>query len=108
MPIMECPQGHTTTNIDAVRCDRCGEFVRQRFDRAAPSDGARDVARDPDPSSSLIGWGMLAGALGALVVATFGSEPLGVLLAAVLLAAGATSWLVGCIALGVRLGSRRA
>ncbi len=102
MTLLECKNGHLVSNPDAIRCPECNEYVRQR---SAPS-----ALRETPPASGLSqgmflvyagpGLAVLAG----IILAISQGNGFGMFLAAVAGFAASTIWLIGCIAVGVRIG----
>lgn len=101
MAIRECTNGHSVGNPGAARCPECGARVHGS---ASPGSGG-STTRLSVPMVLVLG-GVLLGLVAGLLLAASGGGGLGLLAGWLVGAAASTLWLVGCIALGVRVGTQ--
>lgn len=102
MPTLECQNGHLVADESAVRCPDCGTYVRTR--RPTPSSYRPDVD-SPTPFRLLLGSLALAAGAGAAFVLMAGVNlQFALVLASLIGFAAVTTWVVACVAIGVRVG----
>ena len=101
MAMVECTNGHSVGDPRAARCPDCGAGVRRS---ASPGSGAA-TTRLSEPMALVLG-GAVLGLVAVLLLAASGGAGLGLLLGWGVGVAASTLWLVGCIAMGVRIGTQ--
>lgn len=101
MAMVECTNGHSVGDPRAARCPDCGARVRRS---ASPGPGG-STGRLSEPMALVLG-GAVLGLVAVLLLAASGGGGLGLLLGWVVGVAASTLWLVGCIAMGVRVGTQ--
>ena len=102
MTLLECKNGHLVRDPEAIRCPECNEYVRQKsapgaFRETPPATG-------PSQGMSLVYAGAGLAVLAGIILAIAQGNGFGIFLAAVAMFAASTMWLIGCIAVGVRIG----
>ena len=102
MTLLECKNGHIVSDPEAIRCPECNEYVHQK------STSSTYRATPPSPGMSQGMFLVYAGAglavLAGIILWISQGNGFGVFLAAVAMFAASTMWLIGCIAVGVRMG----
>jgi len=101
MAMGECTNGHSVGDPRAARCPDCGAGVRRS---ASPGSGG-STTRLSEPMALVLG-GVVLGLVAVLLLAASGGGGLGLLLGWMVGVAASTVWLVGCIAMGVRIGTQ--
>ncbi|KRA37248.1 hypothetical protein ASD81_00435 [Nocardioides sp. Root614] len=101
------------TDSYALFCPDCKAKVRTRKPgdtgplsvpaASPPASGSSGSSGAPEPVAFIVG-GLVTAAAGGLIQAGSGGEGAGAVVAALLLFLASTLWLVGVIALGVRVG----
>jgi hypothetical protein len=102
MAMLECTNGHSVGDPRAACCPDCGASVRRS---AGPGSGG-SATRLSEPMALVLG-GVLLGLVAGLLLAASGGGGLGLLLGWMVGVAASTLWLVGCIAMGVRVGTQQ-
>ena len=99
MAILECTNGHDIDDARAARCPDCGAGVR----RSAGAGPGGSTTRMSEPMALVLS-GVVLFLVAGLLLAVSGGGGLGLLVGWVAGIAASTLWLVGCIAMGVRVG----
>lgn len=101
MLVLECKNGHRASDPDTVRCPECGEYVKTR--RFGPSQ-QRPITQLTAPAGLLLGGVVLAFVAGLVFMLAAGNNQFGVVVAGLMGFVAATLWMIGCVAVGVRVG----
>lgn len=102
MLALECQNGHVVLDESALRCPDCGAYVRTRRTARPPY---RPDPDSPAPARLLLASMGLAAVAGLAFVLVAGVNlQVAQVLACLIGFAAATTWMVACVAIGVRVG----
>lgn len=91
MPVLQCGNGHVTTDHEVVRCPECGEPVTWR--RGWRLEEVPQTGYAPLPAQALVGMGLLMVLAGVIALAM--GVPLTIAVGVVLLLVGGSLSLLG-------------